>query len=233
MLALDHDGRGPHDRRAVRRRRHRASSQALDDDLTADERLRVGVVTPLTVLGVHRHARARAPGGNPPSSIAGKITARAPPSAAEPGSEEADGAQRGRRARRSTALDARSRRTSARSTTREWVDFLLYDNAGRDPQAAAAVLPRRTARPDRRPPPGNQSIDDEGSAAVAAMDRDERADVRQRHGRPPPARRCCSRTSTTTSRGGMLTLGAHRRRRSWRDPAACSSTSGGGCCRSA
>ncbi len=145
-----------------------AQLQALHDDLMADDDY-VSVITPLTVLGyTDTLVQGTEPGGDPARGIAGTITLRAA-AAAEPGSEEATARQEDavRTLERAGAIAPEERTLD----NPEWVDFLLFDNAGSIRRSQLTFLNDERHASIVVRLPGNLSIDDEGALAVAAMDR--------------------------------------------------------------
>src|SRR5262245_11119665 len=145
-----------------------AQLQALHDDLMADDGY-VSVITPLTVLEyTDALAQGTEPGGDPARSIAGTITLRAAGDA-EPGSEEATARQEDavRTLERAGAIAPEERTLD----NPDWVDFLLFDNSGSIRRSQLTFLNDERHASIVVRLPGNLSIDDEGSLAVAAMDR--------------------------------------------------------------
>ena len=147
--------------------------------------------------------------GNPLNSVAAKATLGA--NAKEtPGTPQA--------AARDADFQATTTRLLAIPTDKqtldnpEWVKFLLYDNQGQVRKALRSFIPDdRHAQVIVRLK-GNQSIDDEGVAAVAVKEEAAKLKIRQRddghHRRVDPAqghqrlpaRAACSRSAASPSR---------------------------------
>ena len=160
-----------------------------------------GVITPLTILQFSDNL-VQSPTGDPTQSIAGKALLAA--QSKEPAGPGAD-------ARGKDAIDTLTRLSAIPAEQRtidnpEWVKFLLYDNAGQIRKALRSFMPDdRHAQVIVRLK-GNQSIDDEGAAAVFAKSEANKLQL-------------ANATTVTTGaslllkdindylRGGMLSLG--------------------------
>ena len=140
----------------------RAQFTTLHDSLTNSGKYQ-GVITPLTIMQFSENL-VKSPDGNPLNSVAAKATLGA--NAKEtPGTPQA--------AARDADFKATTTRLLAIPTDKqtldnpEWVKFLLYDNQGQVRKALRSFIPDdRHAQVIVRLK-GNQSIDDEGVAAVA------------------------------------------------------------------
>jgi hydrophobe/amphiphile efflux-3 (HAE3) family protein len=145
-----------------------AAFEKLHDDLAATKRY-VAVITPSeAMVWSDRLVQGEAAGGDPLGSVAGKLLLRAL-TTAPAGSPDATARAEdsGKTLGRIAAVPAADRTLSNPA----WVDFLLHDNAG---NIRASLLP---FFPDDRHAQilvrlaGNESIEDEGTAAVAAQAR--------------------------------------------------------------
>jgi hydrophobe/amphiphile efflux-3 (HAE3) family protein len=161
-----------------------------------------GVITPLSVLEFSDHL-VKSPDGNPLNSVAAKATLGAN-SKETPGTPQA--------AARDADFQTTTKRLLAVPTAEQtldnpaWVKFLLYDNQGQIRKALRSFIPdERHAQVIVRLK-GNQSIDEEGVAAVSAKQEADKLEL--------------DNASTVTTgasillkdindylRGGMLTLG--------------------------
>jgi len=179
----------------------RQNFTTLHDTLVNSGRFQ-GVITPLTILQFSDNL-VNSPDGDPTKSIAGKalLTALA---AETPGTPQAE-------ARSKDSATTLTRLAAIPQTARtidnpDWVKFLVYDNEGQVRKALRSFLPDdRHAQVIVRLP-GNESIDDEGTAATFAKSEADKL-------------RFANASTVTTGasillkdindylRGGMLTLG--------------------------
>jgi hydrophobe/amphiphile efflux-3 (HAE3) family protein len=142
--------------------------QELYDDLTEDD-LYQGVVTPLMVLQYSDElVQGGTPGGDPLQGVAGQTLSEAL-SKEEPGTPEATAraTDSGKTLERINAIPPDERVL----TNREWVKFLIYDNEGRARVSSDAFLIDERHAQILVRLKGNESIDEEGSAATIARER--------------------------------------------------------------
>jgi hydrophobe/amphiphile efflux-3 (HAE3) family protein len=179
----------------------RSQFTTMHDDLTNSGKYQ-GIITPLTILQFSDNL-VKSADGNPVNSVAAKATLAA--NAKEtPGTPQA--------AAREADFQETTKRLLAIPTEKqnfdnpEWVKFLLYDNQGQIRKALRSFIPDdRHAQVIVRLK-GNESIDDEGVAAVGVQNEAKRLEID-------------NATTVTTGasillkdindylRGGMLTLG--------------------------